>query len=224
MGSYWTYYLDILFLSYALRYPPLLVAVVVFFALRRFIPDPMVLLRTAGRIRHLKTDIAANPSNVTARRDLASVYLQRLRPRAALKLLDEARARFPDDPELLFLTGLARLQSGDAAGALDPLVAAVAADPRMRYGEPYLVAAQALMKLDRAEEAEDALERYVKVNSSSVEGFARLAMVRRRRADADGARRAIAEALSTYAQVPPGYRRRKELRWWFRAHLLRLGF
>src|SRR5579883_857273 len=172
MGSYWTYYLGILFLSYALRYPPLLVAVVVFFALRRFIPDPMVLLRTAGRIRHLKTDIAANPSNVTARRDLASVYLQRLRPRAALKLLDEARARFPDDPELLFLTGLARLQSGDAAGALDP---------RMRYGEPYLVAAQALMKLDRAEEAEDALERYVKVNSSSVEGFARLAMVRRRR-------------------------------------------
>ena len=193
-----------------------MVGAVVFFVVRPWLPDPFVLWSTMGRIRALKSQIAVNSSNVTARRDLARIYVARLQPGAALLLLDEARVRHPDDPELLFLTGLARLRSGDAEGALEPLIRAVEVEPRLLYGEPFRVAAEALVKLGRLEEAEDALERYVGINSSTVEGYTQLARVRSDRGNKDGAREAINEALRTFRQLP-GYQRRKQLDWWLRA-------
>jgi tetratricopeptide (TPR) repeat protein len=219
--GYFTYYLAWIFLSLALQRPWLLAGVLVFFLVRPFLPDPIVLWRTAGRIGALRSQIAANPSNVTARRDLARIYLDRLRPGAALALLDEARARHPEDAELLFLTGLARLRSGDPEGALEPLVKSVADDPKRLFGEPYRVAAEALQRLKRLEEAEDALERFISCNSSSMEGHTRLAIVRHDRGDKDGARAAIQEAFKTFAQLP-SYQRRKELGWWLRAQMARL--
>jgi predicted Zn-dependent protease len=196
--------------------PWLMVGALVFFVLRPFIPDPVVLARTWGRIRTLDAQIAANPANVTARRDLAEIWLDRMRPRRALELLDEARTRAPRDAELLYLTGLARLRAGDAEGALDPLVEAVDVDPRVRFGEPYLVAADALTRLGKLEEAEDALERYTTTNSSSLQGYVRLADVRRARGDAEGSKKALREALDTWKQIPR-YRRRTEVGWWIKA-------
>ena len=220
--GYWTYYLAWRALTYAMHRPWMLAGALVFFVLRPFIPDPLVQARTWGRIRTLDAQIAANPANVTARRDLAVLWLERLRPRRALQLLDEARTRTPDDAELLYLTGVARFRSGDAAGALAPLVKAVEIDPRVRFGEPFLVAAQSLLALDRLEEAEDALERYVSSNSSSLQGYVRLAQVRKRRGDGQGAQKALLEAFDTWSQLP-GYRRRKEVGWWLRAWAARLG-
>jgi len=219
--GYWSYYLAFLVLAYLTQYPWLLAGIVVFFLARRFVPDPLIILRTFGQIRRLKQQIQMNPSNVTARRDLARIYLARLRPRAALHLLDEARRRFPDDAELLYLTGLARLRAGRAEEALDPIVKAVAIEPRVSFGEPYLVAGDALVKLRKLEEAEDSYERYVEANTSSVEGFTKLAIVRKRRGDPDGAKQALGEALDTWTAVP-GYKKRKELAWWFRAQVARI--
>lgn len=219
--GYWTYYLAWIALTYALQRPWLMVGALIFFVLRPFIPDPVVLVRTFGRIRALESQIAANPANVTARRDLAVLWLERMRPGRAKDLLDEARRRHPDDAELLYLTGVARLRSGDAEGALEPLVKCVEIDPRIRFGEPYIVAAEALLRLGRLEEAEDALERYVSSNSSSVQGYVRLAAVRKDRGNGEGAKAALAEALSTWAQMPP-YRRRSEFGWWVRAQIARL--
>src|SRR5262245_23625804 len=105
--GYWTYYLAWIALTYALHRPWVMLGAVLFFVLRPFIPDPWVLARTWGRMRALEGQVAANPSNVTARRDLAELWLERLRPKRALELLDEARRRDPDDAELLYLTGLA---------------------------------------------------------------------------------------------------------------------
>ena len=219
--GYWTYYLAMFFLSFALARPWVMVGAVVFFVVRPWLPDPFVLWSTMGRIRALKGQIAVNSSNVTARRDLARIYIARLQPRSALVLLDEARARHPDDPELLFLTGLGRLRSGDPEGALEPLIRAVEVEPRLLYGEPFRVAAEALVKLGRLEEAEDALDRYVGINSSTVEGYTQLARVRQNRGDGEGAKRAIHEALQTFAQLP-GYQRRRQIEWWLRAHYTKL--
>lgn len=219
--AYLTYYLVLLFLSYALRNPLLMVGILLLVLLRPVLPDPVVLWRTFGRIRALETQIAANPSNVTARRELARSLLLRLRPSRALTVVEEALERAPDDAELLFLLGVARLRLGDAAGALDPLVRAVEIDPRFRFGEPYLVAGDALTKLGRYAEAEDAYERYLRANSSSIEGFTKLARARGCLGDAERARAALDEGLRTFWQLP-GFKRRQEIGWWLRAHAARL--
>lgn len=214
--GYLVYYLGWVLLAYVLQRPPLLLGVVVFLVLRPFLPDPVVVLRTWRRIRALDAQIEANPANVTARRDLAMLWLERMRPGRALVLLEEANRRDPDNAEILYLIGLARWRSGDAEGALGPLVQAVEIDPRVRFGEPYLVAGQALTKLRRFEEAEDALERYVRTNSSSVQGHYLLGKARAELGDRDGARRSLAEARATFWLVP-WFKKRGQTRWWLLA-------
>jgi len=221
--GYLPYYLAFAALSYGLQYPWLLAGAVAVYALRRFIPDPWVWLRTSGRIRSLRAQVSANPANVTARRDLAELLLARMRPRAALTLVDEALRREPTNAELLFLRGVALARSGDAEGALVPLVEAVQREPGLRYGEPYRVAGDALSRLGRDEEAEDAWERFVDANGSSIEGHLRLAQTRKRRGDRDGAQRALREALDTFGQLPAHHRRR-QLGWWLRAQFARIHF
>lgn len=214
--GYFLYYFGFILAAYVLQRPPLLVGVVLFFVLRPFLPDPVVLLRTWGRIRSLTRQVEANPANVIARRDLATLWLERMRPGRALDLLQEADKRDPNNPEILYLTGVAKYRSGDPEGALDPLVRAVDIDPRVRFGEPYLVAGQALLKLDRHEEAEDALERYIRVNSSSVQGLYLLGKARSARGDKEGAAKALAEARSTFWQLP-GFKKRSQTSWWLKS-------
>lgn len=214
--AYGWYYLAMIFLSYALHRPWLMAGIVLFFLMRPFLPDPVVLWRSWGQIQSLNAQIEANPANVKARRELAMVWLERLRPGRALELLDEARQRFPEDAELLYLTGLARLRCGDAEGALDPLVKAVEVDPKLRLGDPYFAAAEALMSLGRMEEAEDALERYIDANSSSIQGYILLADVREKLGRKDDANTAIAEALDTWKKLP-AFRKKGQWSWWLRA-------
>lgn len=221
MDYYWLYYLLMALASLIAKNPLILVGVAIFFILRPFIPDPVVWLRTAGRIRALEAQVQANASNVTARRELAELYIERLRPAKAIKLIDEALARDDRNADLLYLSGLARHRSGDAKGALEPLVRAVTLDPMVRFGEPYWIAAEALLRLNRLEEAEDALERYTDTNTSSIQGHVRLATVRRRLGDSDGAKKALEEAFTTWSEVP-GFQRRRQLGWYLRAQLARL--
>jgi len=218
--GYFAYYFAWIALTFVLRYPPLAAGLVVLFLLRQFIPDPFVLVRTMGRTRALARQIEANPANVTARRDLAMVYIDRLRPGRALALLEEARKRFPDDAELLYLSGLAHAKRGDAAEAVPLLVRAVQIDPRVRFGEPYLVVGDALRKLGRTEDALDAFERFVGLSSSSVEGHVKLALTHRALRDDVAARAALDEAIRTFAVVP-GYQKRAQFGWWLRAQVAR---
>jgi len=224
MGYYWAYYLAMMAATALLQYPPLLIGIVVFFVARPFLPDPVVLWRTFGRVQSLRRQIEANPANVTARRDLAIVYLDRLRPGRALELVDEARQRFPDDPELLFLKGLAHHRKAEHAAALDPLVKALDIDPRLRFGEPYLIAGRSLRALGRKEEALDSLERFTRSNGSSLQGHLELARAHRDAGDDPETQRALGELFATWRQLP-GYQRRKQVGTWLRAGVMRLfGF
>ncbi len=221
MGTYWIYYLAVLVAYWAVDHPTILFAIVLFIALRRWIPDPWVLLRTFGRIHALRRQILANPANVTARRDLARIYLDRLRPRAALELIEQARERDEESAELLFLRGIALHRIGRHAEALEPLVESLSRDRRATFNEPYLVAGDALSELSRHEEAVDAYERFVESNTSSIEGWTKLAWAHHRAGEREHAKKALEEANATWRQIP-GYRRRKELAWFARAQVARL--
>ena len=226
--GYLAYYLAFVAIQYlagyAISYPYLILAAVgVYLAKRmRWLPDPYLWVKHAGRVRMLRSEISQNPDNVTARRDLARVWLEKRRPRRAIPLVLEARRREPESSELAFLLGKAYLLSGEAEESLPFLVESAHKNERHHYGEAYLLAGRALLDLRRAPEAEDALDRYLAINTSSVEGRVLLAMARRDQRDKAGAEKAMRDALETFSQVPR-FRRRAELRWWLRANLMRVG-
>lgn len=219
--GYFYYAIAMMVLGVVMQNPWLLIPIGLVFLARRWIPDPLVYVRTFGRISTLQRQIEANPSNVTARRDLAVIYLDRMRPGRAAELLADARKRFPDDAELLFLTGLAAFRRGQYEQALDPLVQSVDRDPRLRFGEPYLLAGDALVQLGRTEEAIDAYDRYLSKSSSSLEGLVKKARAHRKLGEAEAAKKDLDEALRTWGQIP-GFQRRKQIGWWFRAQLDRI--
>jgi tetratricopeptide (TPR) repeat protein len=235
MSYYWTYYLFSFFMAYALRNPVAAgVLVLAFFAAQRWLPDPVVLFGTLGRIGRLKSQARMNAANLIARRDLGRAYLDLRWPRTALKWLDEARSLDPREPEIAYLRGLALLRIGKHEEALTALGESVgvredgaasskppppgARSTFARYAEAYLAAATALEKLERWPQAEDALVMATEHNSSLVEPLVRLARARRAQGNTSGADDAIRAARKTFHELP-GFMRRRQLGWGVRAYL-----
>jgi tetratricopeptide (TPR) repeat protein len=219
--GYLLYYVLPFAAAYAVQNPLIALAAVVIFAARGWLPDPVVWLRTYSHARALRQQVKANPANAVARRDLARILIAHRRPKSALPLLDEALRRAPDDPALLVLAGEAHLAAGDPESALAPLVRAVELAPSILYGEPYRIAGRALARLRRFEEAEDAFERFLRFQGSSIAGHVELALVRRRRGDAAAARASLAEGIDTFSQVP-WFKKREQLGWLVAAHVVRI--
>jgi tetratricopeptide (TPR) repeat protein len=218
----WSYYAFWLVVPTALAlisaHPSVLVVIAVALVARRWLPDPVLIVRNASRVRSLRTQIELNPANAVARAQLAEIWLARRHPARAIPLLEQALQRDEKSAELQYLLGLAQLRASHADRALDPLVSAVTHDPKVRYGSAYLALGDALLELGRVDEALEAFERYTRINTSSLEGYCKLARARERKGDADGARRARAEALDTY-RVLPRFQRRRQMMWWVRAKL-----
>lgn len=219
----WTYYLFWLavptLLAIFSAHPEILILIAVAFVARRWLPDPVLYLRVASRVKSLEQQLALNPANGTAASQLAEIWLAKRRPRRAAPLLERALERDPKSAELRYLLGLAHVRAGNPAAALAPLDEAIDADPKVRYGSAFLARGDALAALGRDTDAIAAYERFTKINTSSLEGLYKLSLVRRRSGDGRGADHAKAEALDTY-RVLPKYQRRAQLAWWLRAKFL----
>ena len=199
-------------------HPSILVVVVVAFVARKWMPDPIDYLRHARRIRSLEAQVEINPANAVARTQLAEVWLAKRRPGRAIPQLEKALERDPESAELKYLLGLARQRAGRSEDALTPLSEALAKDPKVRYGSAYLAIGDALADLKRLDEAIDAYERFLKINTSSLEGYTKLVRARRRKKDEPGALKTREQGLDTW-RVLPGFQRRKQLLWWLQLKL-----
>ena len=191
-GSYYLFWIVAPALLAAVSsHPAFLIVIVVGLVARRWLPDPFLFLKHQGRVRSLQADIDANPANVTARRDLAKIWLEKHRPRRALPLLDAGDGARSGFDRAAVPVGR-RAPSGAATTKMPspPLVTVVHREPNFQYGEAYLRAADALMALGRWDDADDALERHVKINSSSLEGRFKRVRVCKARNDAEGMRKA----------------------------------
>src|SRR5262245_8444036 len=220
MGGWGSYYLFWLIapalIALVTAHPAVLVVMLVALVARRWLPDPYLYFKHAGRIRSLDADVRANPHNLTARRDLAVIWLAKHRPRKALPLIQEAIASDAESTELKHLLGLCLLDLGRHEAAVEALLAVVEREPRFRYGEASLRAADALLALGRWDDAEDGLSHFLSINRSSVEGHYKLGVARQGRGDAAAAKEAWAETRKVYRQLPP-FQRKHQRGWWLRA-------
>jgi tetratricopeptide (TPR) repeat protein len=196
-------------LSYGMRQPWLLAGLLVVWLLRGVLPPPGALFGALGRAGRLREQVRLNRANITARRDLATIYLGLLRPRRAVALLEEGLELAPEDAELLYLHGLALERAGEHERALTQELAALERDPRVRQGHPYFVAGDALLELKRWDDAADAFERYIDFNSSDVSAHTRLARAYAGSGDLAAARKWLYEGITTWQGLPGAMKRRQ---------------
>jgi tetratricopeptide (TPR) repeat protein len=196
--------------------PELLAIPILALLLYRWLPDPALYIAKFSRLRRLKSRILQNPQDINARRDVAMIYIAQRRPKKAIAALQPAFERGQDTGDARLLLGKAYYQCGDYERCAELLLAGAEAQPKLAYGEPLLVAAEALHKLGRVDDAIATFERYLKINTSSVEGFYRMAAAMKDKADADAAKRLLQQAVRTYAELP-GFLRRRQLSWYLQA-------
>jgi len=216
-GTYYLFWLvGPALLAIFLEHPAFLGVVVLGLVARPWLPDPLLYLRYMARTRRLESEIRVNRANVTARRDLASIWLEKRRAKRALPLVEAALSLDASSLQLLQLRGICLLQLRRYQEAVDCFVQVVQRDARHGFGEPYLRAADALIALGRWEDAEDALEHFISENRSSVEGQYKRALVARGLGDRGAFRQTLREARELYREIPR-YQQRRQFSWYVRA-------
>lgn len=216
-GTYYLFWLvGPALLAIFLEHPAFLGIVALGVVARPWLPDPLLYLRYLARTRKLESEIRVNRANVTARRDLSLIWLEKRRAKRALPLVEEALAQDASSLQLRQLRGVCLLQLRRYEEAVSCFVDVVQRDPRHGFGEPYLRAADALIALGRWDDAEDALEHFVSENRSSVEGQYKRALVARGRGDRRAFKQGLREARSLYREVPR-YQQRRQFSWYLRA-------
>ena len=171
-------------------------------------------------IRQLERAVATNPHDAAARADLGRLLVEAGRPARALPHLEAAAERAPEVAETAYYLGAACLGAGDLARGQLLIEHALAADPKLRYGEPHLALADYFLGHGRPAEALPHLERFTAIHASSVEGRYKLARAAFAAGTPARARAALDEAADVY-RAAPSFKRREERLWRLKAAWLR---
>ena len=175
-------------------------------------------VRRGVAIRALIRGLELNPHDAAARTDLGRLLVEARRYREAVAHLERAFERMADTDETAYYLGLARLWTGSVADGEALLLQVLGRSPKFRYGEPYLRWGEYLLAAGRVPEAAERLEQFCAIFSSSVEGHYLLGVAYARADERAQAEKAFRGALEMFRRSP-GYKRRDE-RWWaWRARL-----
>lgn len=204
----------------------LLVVVILLYILdRRFVgltPSIVKPFRRQSRMSALRRQLAVNGSDFGARHELARLWMERRKYGRARELLGamkdshaaEDSAEFWDD------YGSCLLYTGSPAEGEAAIRRALSINPHVKYGQPYLrLAAWHADKggSDSAKALQD-LEAFGAIQSSSSEGYYRLAQIKARLGSREEAREALDDALRIYRELPR-YKKREERKWAVRSRL-----
>jgi tetratricopeptide (TPR) repeat protein len=171
-------------------------------------------------IRELGRTVGTNPHDATAQADLGRLLVEAGQPARAVAHLETAHARAPEVAETTYYLGAARLRLGDVTHGRPLIEEALAQDPRLGYGEPYLRLADYYLEHGQPAEALTHLERFAEMHASSVEGQYKLARAYQATGQLDRARSALDDAARAYRSAPR-FKRREERIWRLRAGWLR---
>ena len=204
-----------------LRYPYIVVTLVLLYYFRDRIPSPTAYFQRQKAFTRLKQEVAINPHDSTARRNLGFILLEKNRPKEALDNFLDALKK-DDSAEINHFAGVAYLRSGMPDKAVEHLKKAIAMDPRFRLGESYQWLGDAYNTLGRHEEALDTLKSCLSLNTTSIEGKYQYARALKGLGKKDEAKKAAEEGI-TFHRHNPRFLRRRDWRSYVRLKSLKRG-
>ncbi|MWC28602.1 tetratricopeptide repeat protein [Paenibacillus sp. MMS18-CY102] len=183
---------------------------------RRFVglsPSLVKPIRRLGRIRKLKQLLDMNPNDLSAKLELAKLLIDKRSFRQARDLLEplQDRESIEQSAEYWDDLGTSMLHTGEAGAGEAAIRKALSINPRVKYGQPYLRLAALIGKHDASKALAD-LEAFQQIQTSSCEGYYRLAKLNQLLGRKAEAKQALNESLRLYRQLPR-YKKRQERRW-----------
>ncbi|SDC18873.1 Tetratricopeptide repeat-containing protein [Paenibacillus sp. UNCCL117] len=181
---------------------------------RRFIgltPSFLKPLKRGSRLRKLRDELRLSPHHTSTKHEIARILMEQKKYDAAYELLTEVHRVMDDSADVLSELGICQLMRGHRDEGETLILQAVAINPRVKYGDPFLKLGEAYAGTD-PERAIGYLERFREVNSSSCEAYYRLGQLYQQLGRAEEARRSFRETVELYRGLPK-YKRRHERRW-----------
>lgn len=187
---------------------------IVYFIDRRFVgvfPSISKPFKRLRNISKLRQQLSVNHFDVSSKRELARLLLDKKKFQEAHQLLEEVKPSSESSAEYwndlgTALIGLGRLEEGESM-----ILHALSLNERVKYGQPYLHLASAF----REKEPEKALHyaaKYGEIQSSSSEACYLLGSLYHSLGRKEDAKRALEESLSIYRSLPK-YKKRHERKW-----------
>jgi len=200
----------------------LLVLLVTYLAVDRaylgFLPDPFKAFRISSRIRELKQVVSINPYDGRSLKELGMCLVEKGDYQNAMRFFAKAEEKMSDDAEFNYYYGISTARSGDVAAGRQIFEEAVKASPTLKYGEPYLMMAEAYMDNADYEGALSLLERFENIHSSSSRGLYRMGLVKLKL----GCRNEGVEYLKKSVQAfkaSPFFKRKTDRKWAWKARM-----
>ena len=194
--------------------------VIVWFIIDRFtlgvLPDPWRALQRWRRVQSLEQLLKVNPHDRRARAELGEHYVARKKYQKAMEVLRPNLEAGDDEPATVFTMGVACLGAGHGPQGEKLLEHVEALDPDFRLGELDLARGRFRLARGEHQRAKEALEKLLAVRKGSVEGRVLLARALEGLGD-DGKAALMKDEAWTEYVASPGFQRRKERIWAWRA-------
>ena len=200
-------------ITYIARGPLLALAIIIIIYLfidRRYIgilPDFSARWRRSRRAAELEKVIRANPYNGDALLELGINYYNKKRYRQALDFLERAYTRMKDWPEVHFYLGAACYETGDARRGIEEIGKAVAMNPKITHGFPYIYMIRSLLDQNGEKNKELADLESDLLRHGSVQAFFEAGKLMRKHGRKAGAEKFFREVLENYSYASPTFRR-----------------
>lgn len=187
-------------------------ALLFFLIERRFIgilPDFTAPLRRAGRVRELQKEIKVNPADAEAYLELGEVFLRRGEYEKSLSYLNSAAAKMDGHPLFHYYRGASYYQLGRIEEGRVEIEKAVAINPKISFGEPYLYLARIYLQQPDKEKIKQVNQQLMQYGSPKIHYLAGSLFLNH---DKEKARRFFQETIEDY-QACRGALRRLYRRW-----------
>jgi tetratricopeptide (TPR) repeat protein len=180
------------------------------------LPDPFRFLSRLRKRWKLENTLQHMPHDRKTRGDLAEIYIERKQYAEAVTVLRPNLEAGDDDLNTVFTMGVACLGAGHTPQGEKLLAHALELQPQFRSGEIYLALGRFRLERQDFAGAKQALEELLNLRKGSIEGRVLLSRALEGLKD-DGAAALMRDQAWEEYVAAPGFQRRRERRWAWRA-------